>query len=142
MSARLVLHIITTLVLFSVGWWLYMRMEENAYDAIDSINVAIYWFASLVYILFSWIFYWIAHRLKLKAWVIAQFIALIIAAVSTVVLQYISREHQRQFEQKAMQQQEKSMQEPVDVLEITSEDKPEILNLSEEGELESGQGIE
>jgi len=138
MSARLILHVITTLVLFAIGWWLYMRMEENSYDAIDSVNVAVFWFASLVYIFFSWIFYWIVHRLKLKAWVIAQILAIIIAAVSTVTLLYVSREHQQELEQKALQQDqdaEASSEEEqvIEQSEMNSEDKLETLNLSEDG---------
>ena len=106
MSARLILHIVTTLVLLAIGCWLYMRMQENTYDSIDSTNVAIFWFASLVYIFFSWIFYWIAHRLKLKAWLIAQILALILAAVSTLTLLYVSRDHQQQLEEKTIQQEQ------------------------------------
>lgn len=153
MSARLILHIITTLILFAVGWWLYMRMQENAYDSIDSINVAKYWFASLVYIFFSWIFYWVVHRLKLKAWVIAQILALIFSTVATVSLLYISREHQKQHEEKAMQQnaetsgaQGESVQDSANGSETDSEnkseDKLETLNLSEEGDLETDQDVE
>ena len=153
MSARLILHIVTTLVLLAVGCWLYMRMEENAYDSIDSVNVAIYWFVSLVYVLFSWIFYWLVHRLKLKAWVIAQILAIIIAAGATAALLYVSREHQQQLEQKTMLQDEEaaaSQQESTQVsedgsetkLEVGAEDELEVLNLSEEGDLEPDQAVE
>ncbi len=153
MSARLILHIITTLVLFAVGWWLYMRMQESAHDSIDSTSVALYWFASLVYILFSWIFYWIVHRLKLKAWVIAQILALILTAVATVSLLYISHEHQKQLEEKAMLQNadtsgvqgesvQNSENEPGTGLDNKSENKLETLNLSEEGDLETDQDVE
>jgi thiol:disulfide interchange protein len=149
MSARLILHIITTIVLLAVGCWLYMRMQENAYDSIDENNVAIYWFASLVYIFFSWIFYWIVHRLKLKAWVIAQILALVFAAVATVSLLYISREYQQQLEEKAMQKNEaasaaqgESVQDSANGLETDSEDKLETLNLSEEVDIETDQEVE
>jgi len=114
MSARLILHIITTLILFAIGWWMYMRMEENTYDSISSVNVATYWFASLV---------------------IAQILALIIAAVATTSLLYVSRDHQQKLEEKAIQQeQETSSQEEQDLekSESTSDDKPETLNLSED----------
>ena len=104
MSARLILHLVTTLVLFAVGCWLYMRMQESTYDSIDSTNVAIYWFASLVFIFFSWLFYWFVHRLKLKAWLVAQILAITLAAVATLSLLYISREHQQQLEEKILQQ--------------------------------------
>ena len=71
MPARFILHVMTTLVLFAVGWWLYMRMGDTALGAIDSTSVAMYWFASLVFILFSWVFYWFVHRLKTRAWIIS-----------------------------------------------------------------------
>ena len=150
MSARLILHIITTIVLLAVGCWLYMRMQENAYDSIDENNVAIYWFASLVYIFFSWIFYWIVHRLKLKAWVIAQILALVFAAVATVSLLYISREfHQEPFDgrcrfsrQAASAAQGESVQDSANGLETDSEDKLETLNLSEEVDIETDQEVE
>lgn len=130
MSARMILHIIATLVLFAVGWWLYMRMQENAYDSIDSTNVAIYWFASLVFIFFSWIFYWITHRLKLKAWIIAQLLALILAAVATYSLLYVSKQHQQQLEEKALQQGEVVPDTQSDTAQDSS-DIPGTLNLGE-----------
>jgi len=99
-----------------------MRMEENNDAAIESVNVAIFWFAALVYIFFSWIFYWIVHRLKLKAWLIAQVLALIIAAVATLSLLYVSRDHQQRLEQKAMQQEQDSEKPVLDGTESTSED--------------------
>ena len=140
MSARLILHFVVTLIFFAIGWWLYMRMEDNAYDAIDSVNVAIYWFAVLVYILFSWFFYWIVHRLKLKAWVIGQILAVVIAAVATVSLLFISHEHQKQLEEKAMLEEQKAQtlnsdEEPTHPPENDSEVELETLNLSEGGEV-------
>ena len=131
MSARLILHIVTTLVLFAIGFWLYMRMQENVYDSIDSTSVAVYWFTALVYIFFSWIFYWIVHRLKLKAWLIAQVLAIIVAAVSILALQYISRDHQQKLEDKVLQEdadipatQSENVQESGNASETGSEDKP------------------
>lgn len=99
MPVRLILHAIVTLVLFAIGWWLYMRMGNRNYGAIDSVSVAIYWFTVLVYVLFSWLFYWMVHRLKFKAWAIAQILAVVIATISTGSIMFLSRKHQKQFEE-------------------------------------------
>ncbi len=141
MSARLILHIIVTIVLFTIGWWLYVRLEDSSFDAIDSVSVATYWFAALVYILISWLFYWFVHRLKLKAWVVAQIIALVITAFATGALLYVSREHQRQLEEKALlekQQAETLNSDEEQVQDSASESvsKPKTLNLSEEDAIE------
>lgn len=149
MSARPILHIIVTIVLFAIGLWLYVRVKDSSFDAIDSVSLATYWFAALIYILFSWLLYWFVHRLKLKAWVAAQIIAVFIAAFATGALLYISREHQQQLEEKAFQEQQlketlnpdaERAQDPAS----ESVDKPKTLNLSEEDgiDLESEQGLE
>jgi thiol:disulfide interchange protein len=132
MSARLILHIILTLILFALGWWLYLRIGDAG--AFGSVEVAKYWFAILVYVFFSWIFYWIVHRLRLRAWFIMQFLAILIAAISTSALLYISREHQEKIEQKAMQQQEDLNSIAEQEVGSVSENKEEDLSLSEEGE--------
>lgn len=137
MSARLIIHIIVTIVLFTIGCWLYMRLEDSSFDAIDSVSVATYWFAALVYILFSWLFYWFVHRLKLKTWLIAQILAVVIAAFTTGVLLYVSREQQQQLEEKAFlkeQQTEALNQDAEQAQDPANESasKPETLNLSEE----------
>ena len=141
MSARLIIHIIVTIVLFTIGCWLYMRLEDSSFDAFDSVSVAMYWFAALVYILFSWLFYWFVHRLKLKAWLIAQILAVVIAAFTTGVLLYVSRDHQHQLEEKAFlkeQQTEALNQDAEQVQDPANESasKPETLNLSEEDAIE------
>lgn len=138
MSARLILHIITTLILFALGWWLYIRIGESASDAIDATNVAIYWFASLVFIFFSWIFYWFVHRLKLKAWIISLLLAAIIAIVSTVVLVKIADNNQRKLENAEVQQQSEQGDGALntkDAQEREAGQELETLNLSEEDEL-------
>jgi Ca2+/Na+ antiporter len=148
MSARLILHFIVTIVLFAIGWWLYVRLEDRSYDAIDSVSVATYWFAALVYILFSWLFYWFVHRLKLKAWMVAQIIAVVIAVFATGALLYVSREHQQQLEEKALleEQAETLSSDAEQAQNPTSESgsKPETLNLSEEDaiDLETEPGLE
>jgi hypothetical protein len=118
-----------------MGWWLYMRLGNRDYGTIDSVSVATYWFAVLVYVLFSWLFYWIVYRLRLKAWIIAQIIAVVIATISTGSLLFVSREHQKQFKEKA-NLQEQAVLNPEEQQEVTSESEPEekmqTLDLSEE----------
>ena len=130
MPARFILHIITTLVLFAVGWWIYMHMNDNRYD-IDSVTVATYWFASLVFILFSWLFYWFVHRLKTGAWVIALILAVVIALVAIIALLYYSREHQQQLEEEAFKQEQNSISETTPQTESAPNNEIEILNLGE-----------
>lgn len=138
MSARLILHIILTVILFAIGWWLYVQLGDSSFDTIDSVSVATYWFAALVYILFSWLFYWFVHRLKLRAWAIAQFFAVLMAALATGALLYVSREHQQQLEQKTLleEQQAEALnsdeQQAQDSASESVVSKPETLNLSEE----------
>ncbi len=134
MSARLIIHIVVTLILFAIGWWLYVRLEDNSYDAINSVSVATYWFAMLVYVFFSWILYWIVHWFRLRAWVIAQIIAIVIAAVATGTLLYISTEHQKQLEEKAMleEKSEQATNSATDLGAGSNEEKIQTLNLSEE----------
>ncbi|MGH1536849.1 MAG: hypothetical protein ACRBDX_02190 [Gammaproteobacteria bacterium] len=134
MSARLIIHIVVTLILFAIGWWLYVRLEDNSYDAINSVSVATYWFAMLVYVFFSWILYWIVHWFRLRAWVIAQIIAIVIAAVATGTLLYISTEHQKQLEEKAMleEKSEQATNSATDQGAGSNEEKIQTLNLSEE----------
>lgn len=99
MPVRLILHVIITLVLLAIGWWLYMCLGNRCYGEIDSVSVATYWFAVLVYVLFSWLFYWMVHRLKFKNWAIAQILAVVIATISTSSIMFLSRKHQKQFEE-------------------------------------------
>ena len=136
MSARLILHITFTLVLFAVGWWLYRSLGDNSQAAMSSVGVATYWFVVLVYVLFSWLFYWIVHRFKLRAWVIAQIFAVVIAAVSTGSLLFISQQHQRQLESDAKQQEKSEESLSLDdsqnaKSEVQSEGKIQTLNLPE-----------
>ena len=131
MPARFILHIIITLVLFAIGWWIYMHMNDDSYD-IDSVTVATYWFAILVFILFSWLFYWFVHRLKTRAWVIALILALVIALAATIALLYFSREHQQQLEEEAFKQEQNSTSETEPQTESTPSNEIETLNLGEE----------
>lgn len=131
MPARFILHIIITLVLFAIGWWIYMHMNDDSYD-IDSVTVATYWFAILVFILFSWLFYWFVHRLKTRAWVIALILAVVIALAATIALLYFSREHQQQLEEEAFKQEQNSTSETEPQSESTPSNEIETLNLGEE----------
>lgn len=138
MSARLILHIILTLVLFAVGWWLYASMDNVG--ALDSVGVATYWFAMLVFILSSWLFYWIVHRLRMRFWIIMQILAIVISAVSTSALLYASREYQKQIEEEVIQEQKdedafNSDAEHDTARVIESKGNVETLNLSEGEEL-------
>ncbi len=107
MSLRFVLHISLCVLLAIAGWWLYQQLSVNSNYSVSSIQVASYWFGILIFILFSWIFYWILHRRSVKAWVIALIIAALIAVVSTAALLIISQDHEQQ-RQKALEQ----IQEP------------------------------
>ena len=135
MPARFILHIIITLVLFAIGWWIYMHMNDDGYD-INSVTLATYWFATLVFILFSWLFYWFVHRLKTRAWVIALILAVVISLAATIALLYYSREHQQQLEEEAMlEEQQKSSEtnkQTEQTQESASSNEIEILNLGEE----------
>jgi hypothetical protein len=112
-----------------------MHLENNTADAINSANIATYWFAMLVYVLFSWLFYWFVHRLKLKAWVISQIFSIIIATGATGSLLFISKEHQKQLEDNAMLEEQKAedlKSETDQVEEKVPNNQPETLDLSEE----------
>lgn len=96
MSLRFILHIAVCLLLAAAGWWLFTQLDETGHSSITSIQVAGYWFGILVFILFSWFFYWILNRRSTKAWFIAQGIAVVIAISSTVALLLISHIHEQQ----------------------------------------------
>ncbi|MEM7401984.1 MAG: hypothetical protein AAF304_08560 [Pseudomonadota bacterium] len=132
MPARFILHIVLTLVLIAIGWWLYMQLGGGQYD---SMSVATYWFTALVFILLSWLFYWFVHRLKTKAWIIALIIAGVLTAVSTTTLLFLSKQNQEMLEKEALAQElEDSQENETQDLEASSE--LETLNLGED--LEEG----
>ncbi len=138
MSARLILHIVLTIVLLAVGLWLYMSISNS--NVLGAIGVATFWFAMLIYVFFSWLFYWIVHRFKLRVWVVMQILAVMITAVSTIALLYISREHQQQIDEQAMQDQKEDQalnsEGGQDSDSVTgADDNADTLNLSEGEEL-------
>ena len=135
MPVRFILHIVITIVLLTIGWWLYMRLDDSGYD-VDSITVATYWFTILVFILFSWLFYWFVHKLNTRAWIIAQLLAVAIAAVSIISLLYISQEHQKMLEEEAMKEEQISEEDAQTETQAESSNEFETLNLTE-GEVES-----
>ena len=94
MTLRFTLHLLICVLLATFGYWLYTQLNISEYKFINSISVASYWFGFLVFLLFSWLLYWILHRRSLKAWAIAQFISVLIAVISTVALVVISHDHE------------------------------------------------
>lgn len=103
MTLRFTLHLLICALLATFGYWLYMQLSINEYDFINSISVASYWFGFLIFLLLSWLLYWILHRRSAKAWAIAQFLSVLIAIISTVALLVISHDHEdrRQAEEEA-----------------------------------------
>ena len=94
MSLRFTLHLFICVLLATFGYWLYTQLNISEYKFINSISVASYWFGFLVFLLFSWLLYWILHSRSLKAWAIAQFISVLIAVISIVALLVISHDHE------------------------------------------------
>jgi mannitol-specific phosphotransferase system IIBC component len=113
-----------------------MQLENSSINTFNSVMVATYWFAALVFIFFSWLFYWFVHRLKTSAWIIAQFTAVVIAVVSTSTLLSISHEHQQKLEQEAKSLEETQATKPDDATEQVQSSQQnnqiETLNLGEE----------
>lgn len=94
MTLRFTIHLIFSLLLAIIGYWLYMQLNTNVYSFISSISVASYWFGYLIFLLFSWFLYWILHRRSARVWAIAQFISILIAVISTVSLLMLSYDHE------------------------------------------------
>ncbi len=68
----------------------------------NSIPVASYWFGFLIFVLFSWLFYWPLHKFSAKSWLIA----LLIAVTSTAAMLFIAREYENKInaEEKVLSQ--------------------------------------
>ena len=134
MPPRFILHIILTLLLLAIGWWLYMQVVGNTAN-FSSIIVATYWFTALVFIFFSWLFYWFVHRLSSTAWMIAFLVALAIAMISTISLLYISRENQKKLEEESarleQEQASESKSKTDQSQQSESNNQIETLNLGE-----------
>lgn len=94
MTLRFTLHLLICVLLATFGFWLYMQLNINEYKFINSISVASFWFGFLIFLLFSWLFYWVLHRRSAKVWAIAQFISVLIAVISTAALLVISHDHE------------------------------------------------
>ena len=131
MSARMILHIVVTVVLLAIGWYLYADLTSGT--GYDSVTVATYWFAVLVFIFFSWLFYWFVHKLKLKAWLISLILAVLIAAIGSYTLRYIAEDHQQKLEEEVIQKEQEQAQDEEQIQESTSpSNEIETLNLGEE----------
>lgn len=117
MSLRFILHISLCVLLTLVGWWLYLQLSKNSSYSVSSIQLASYWLGLLIFILFSWIFYWILHRRSGQAWMISLVIALVIAIVATTALLIISHDHERQ-RQKALEQSQEQEAPALETLEL------------------------
>ena len=96
MTQRFVLHCLLCIFFAALGWWLYSQVELNNYAFINSITVASYWFWFLIFLLFSWLFYLFLRRRSTKSWLIAQFVAFIIALTATITLLVTSYTHEKQ----------------------------------------------
>ena len=96
MTTRFILHAILCIFFAAIGWWLYLQLENNGYTLITPLSVASYWFGFLIFVFFSWIFYWILHRRSTKSWAVAQFISLLIAIIATILIVVISHDHESQ----------------------------------------------
>lgn len=94
MTTRFILHVILCIFFAAIGWWLYLQLGKNGYTLITPLSVASYWFGFLIFVFFSWIFYWILHRRSTKSWAIAQLIALLIAITATISMLVISHDHE------------------------------------------------
>ena len=134
MSPRLILHITLTLLLLAIGWWLYAQLVGKNSN-LNSLIAATYWFAALVFIFFSWLFYWFVHKLSTTAWMIAFLAALGISMISTISLLYVSRENQKKLEEESMRLEQEKASESGSQTDQTQQSETnnqiETLNLGE-----------
>lgn len=131
MTQRFTLHIILCIFFAGLGWWLFLKLEYNGNDLINSIFVASYFFGFLVFVFFSWFFYWILHRRSTKIWIVAQLIALLIAIIATTAVLFVSHDHEnrRKAEEEALldkQEQEILQSEIGDENTITIEEESDL----------------
>ena len=123
MTLRFTLHSILCTFFTGLGWWLYLQLYKDGNGLINSISVASYWFGFLIFVLFSWFFYWILHRRSTKSWLIAQLIALLIAIIATLSILFISHQHEnrRKAEKEALllEQESQSLQSEEDDINTT-----------------------
>ena len=122
MKPRFIVHMLLSASLASLGLWLFMQMGTTSYAYIDSIFVASYWFAFLIFLFFSWFFYWILHKRSTTAWLIALVLAGLIAIAGIVAMRTVSKQYQQEVEKseaEAMQQElEPSTSENDDIDEV------------------------
>ena len=135
MSLRFTLHFLICVLFAALGWWLFLQLRDNTSASITSIHVAGYWFGFLVFILFSWFFYWILHRRSTKAWFISLMIAGFIAVISTGAMVIVSHDHeqQRQAKQEVLNKDqeteiiEEKLEEELEELKLDDEENKELL---------------
>ena len=94
MTTRFIFHVLICLLLAMLGYWFYLQLSTDTYNFINAITVASYWFGYLIFILSSWLFYWILHKRTTKSWIVAQFFSIIIAVISTLSLVIIAHDHE------------------------------------------------
>lgn len=98
MKPRFIAHMLLSASLASLGLWLYMQMQSSTYQYIDSIFVASYWFVFLIFLFFSWFFYWVLHRRSVIAWLIALVLASFIAIATYIALHIVAEQYQQEIE--------------------------------------------
>ena len=123
MSLRLILHILICVLFAAIGLWLFLQLRDNSTSSITSIHVAAYWFGFLIFVLFSWFFYWILHKRSTKAWLISVILAGFIAIISTGAMVIISHDHeqQRQAKEEALNEDQEA-----DIIEEEIEEELEL----------------
>ena len=106
MHQRFILQVILCVFLAGLGYWFYWQLDVSGSDSLNSIPVASYWFGFLIFVLFSWLFYWPLHKFSAKSWLIALLIALIIAVTSTAAMLFIARGYENKInaEEKVLSQ--------------------------------------
>ncbi len=116
MTKGFVLHSAVCIPFSGAGGWLFIQLIHGEHERIDSVFVATYWFGFLVFVLSSWIFYWILQRRLAKPWIPAQLAALLIAGLVTTSIVWASHlyEPQQSAGQKTLLKPESDFVQPGD----------------------------
>jgi len=134
MKPRFIFHMLLSASLASFGLWLYMQMQHSGNAYIDSILVASYWFTFLIFLFFSWFFYWVLHKRSTKAWLIALVLAALIAIAGIIALRVVAKQYQLETEKTQTEaiQQQAPKQEEQDIvdeeLSLPSSDAADVLD--------------
>ncbi len=132
MKPRFILHMLLSASLISLGLWLYMQMQTSSHEYIDSIFVASYWFTFLIFLLFSWFFYWVLHKRSTTAWLISLVLAVAIAIAGIIALRIVSKQYQQEIEKA----EEVIQQQNIEQSQIDTEDSTVDPGVAEEPELD------